>query len=149
MKLIVPYIKEKNPPDANMFTPLHAASRNGHLNIVEFLSQNVNNANPKASQFWNYHTPFHQAALKSHLDVVQYFVQNLTVNVNEKTQPGFFGQTAYEIAFQEEKKAPKTQTSLKILKLLGLKVKASLNLHYGLKTWGIKLEPKLCENKGK
>ena len=47
---------------------------------------------------------------------------------------GFFGQTAYEIAFQEEKKAPKTQTSLKILKLLGLKVKACLKIHHGLKT---------------
>ena len=100
VKLITSHLDNKNPPDTQLWTPLHSAAYNGHLEIVKFLSEKTNSSNPHASQFWNFYTPLHRAAYGGHLDIVKYFVKNLSVNANEKSQPGFFGKTAYEVALQ-------------------------------------------------
>ena len=101
-KLILPYLKDKNPKDANLRTPLHIAAVYGHLDIVKLLTENINDTNSHSSAFWNYETPLHEAAERGYLDIVKYLVQNTSVDPNEKTQNGFFGQTAYEIAFMKQ-----------------------------------------------
>ena len=63
VKIMLPYLKDKNPKDANMRTPLHVAAVYGHLDIVKLLAENnENDTNPHSSAFWNYDTPLHEAA---------------------------------------------------------------------------------------
>jgi len=54
-------------------TPLHKASENGHLSVVEFLvSQNADINNHAIGL--NNGTPLHRAAMNGHLFVVEYLV---------------------------------------------------------------------------
>ena len=67
---MLPYLKDKNPKDANMRTPLHVAAVYGHLDVVKLLAENnENDTNPHSSAFWNYDTPLHEAAKRGYLDI--------------------------------------------------------------------------------
>ena len=68
------------------------------LKIIEALTKHIENTNPHASyQFGNY-TPLHIAAKEGELDTVQFLVKKSYANPTEKSQPGLFGKTPYEIA---------------------------------------------------
>lgn len=94
-------LEDKNPPDANNFTSLHLAAIYDHLDVVKYLTKAKIKTNPHASYYWKYATPLTKASQYARLDIVKYLVEIDPENVNEKTQPGFFGQTAYEVSLQE------------------------------------------------
>ena len=101
VKAITPYIEEKNPPDTYMFTPLHLATIFDQMSIVEYLVKETNDTNPHASIYWQYATPLSKATQYDNGDIVRYLVDLDPDRVDEKTQPGFFGQTAYEVSLKE------------------------------------------------
>ena len=58
------------------WTPLHAASQNGHFNVIRYFLETHQAAN----------TPLHIAALNGHLQVVKYFIEDWNCNPNVKGQ---------------------------------------------------------------
>ena len=56
-------------------TPLHAASRFGHLEMVELILAHVEEKNLRVD--FTGRTPFHFAALNGHLDIVQLIMENI------------------------------------------------------------------------
>ena len=68
--------KEKVNPDItneNGFSPIHFASRNGHLSIVEYLISK--GANIEAKDKYG-RTPLHYACQEKHLQIVEYLISN-------------------------------------------------------------------------
>ena len=57
-------------------SPLHAASRFGHFEMVELILAHVGEEkNPRVD--FTGRTPFHFAALNGHLDIVQLIMENI------------------------------------------------------------------------
>ena len=94
MKLIASHLQNKNPPDAYGYTPLHAAAASGFLDIVMFLTEQIEDKNPSTTDFWDKRTPLHEAARKGHLNVVTYLV-SLVPDPNVQSK---IGKTPYDLA---------------------------------------------------
>ena len=62
-------------------TPMHAASNNGHLHIVKYISNCLFDKNPKTI---NNASPLHSAAWSGQLEVVRYLT-NFNRNLDQKT----------------------------------------------------------------
>ena len=95
VQMMLKVLKEKNPGDAYNFTALHIAAVQGQFEVVKALSDVINVKNPHASYYWRYETPLYMAAEKGHLKTVEFFINDSAAIANEKTQRGFFGETAY------------------------------------------------------
>jgi len=63
-------------------TPLHYASQNGHLSVVEYLVNQKADINAKTKEIFS-GTPLHYAAQNGHLSVVEYLV-NQKADINAK-----------------------------------------------------------------
>jgi ankyrin repeat protein len=79
----------------NDCTPLHTASRKGHLDCVIYLLESGADIDAKAV---NDCTPLHVASQNGHLECVKYFIER-GANKNIKAN-GIFGKTAIEIALK-------------------------------------------------
>ena len=66
-------IKQKKMMHSNESGPIHAASLQGHIEIVQFLVQN--GANIEALGTWD-ETPLHLAAENGHLETAKFLIQN-------------------------------------------------------------------------
>ena len=80
--------------DSHDFTPFHSASYNGHLQVVQFLRQFVQNVDIKTDSYWNNRTPLHAASLGGHIEVVKYLISqgaDPRIKLNNN-------QTAYDLA---------------------------------------------------
>jgi len=64
-------------------TPLHRASNNGHLSVVEYLVNQRADVNAKARGEMFNGTPLHFASKNGHLSVVEYLV-NQKADINAK-----------------------------------------------------------------
>ena len=60
--------------------PLHLASLNGHMSVVEYLVNQKVDMNAKGKYDW---TPLHYASYNGHLSVVEYLV-NQKADINSK-----------------------------------------------------------------
>ena len=75
--------------DAEGSTPLHKASRKGHLDVVKFLIENGANVNAQTT-FGGNMVPLHWASGKGHLNVVKLLVEN-GANVDAQTTSKYKG----------------------------------------------------------
>ena len=66
--------------DLNLNTPLHGAVKYGHLEIVKFLTFEMN-CDPTSTNIGN-STALHISAWNGHLDIVQFFISDQTCNPN-------------------------------------------------------------------
>ena len=83
---------DKNPKGFKGQTPLHDAARNGRIEIVKIILENIEDKNPKDTEKW---TPFHFAAIKGHAEIVQIFL-NLVEDKHPKTI--YYGDTPLHFA---------------------------------------------------
>ena len=79
---------DKNPSDDNGYTPLHSAANKGHLDVVKYLVQRIQNKNPKSGIQWYERTPLHQAAWNGHLNVVRYLLEIVPQDKDLKSSSG-------------------------------------------------------------
>ena len=70
--------------DISNATPLHIASANGYLSVVEFLLDHHASTEVVDDDLWQ---PLHAAACWGHLEVVEMLAQN-GANINAKTRNG-------------------------------------------------------------
>ena len=105
VQMMLKVLKEKNPGDSYKYTALHSAAFEGQFEVVKALSDVINVTNPHASYYWRYETPLYRAAEAGYLDIVEFLANNSAAIANEKTQSGFFGKTAYEVAVKEGQKS--------------------------------------------
>ena len=68
-------LEDKNPKDANDFTPRHLGAHFGHLEIVKYLVQHVKDKHPKDGVYWGQKTPLDWAKQKGHSEVVNFLKQ--------------------------------------------------------------------------
>jgi len=80
-------LETRDPSNA---TPLHIASANGYLSVVEFLLDHHASTEVVDDDLWQ---PLHAAACWGHLEVVEMLAQN-GANINAKTRNG---ETPYDI----------------------------------------------------
>ena len=66
MKLLVSKVEDKNPFDNEGFTPLHAAAREGNLEMYKFIAERVENKNPANSDG---ETPLSLATKEGHEEI--------------------------------------------------------------------------------
>ena len=76
VKHLCKLLQDKNPSDDHGDTPLHRAAKNGHIDIVKYLVQFVDNKHPKTGSHWNYKTPLDYAKAEGKTEVVN-FLKNL------------------------------------------------------------------------
>ena len=88
VKRIVQNSEDKNPRDKNGWTPLHFASRYGHLNIVKFLVPFLSDKNPKSGAQFEESTPLHEAAFHGKLHIVEYLCQQIEGDINPSNSHG-------------------------------------------------------------
>ena len=88
VKRIVQNSEDKNPRDKNGWTPLHFASRYGHLNIVKFLVPFLSDKNPKSGAQFHEITPLHQAATFGKLHIIEYLCQQIEGDINPSNSHG-------------------------------------------------------------
>ena len=103
LPLIKKYL-DKNPGDINAkfngrafsndSTPLHIASYNGYLSIVEYLISKGADINAKDDDG---NTPLHTASSNGHLPIVEYLISK-GADINAKTKDGY---TPISLAFSE------------------------------------------------
>ena len=74
-------LEDKNPKDANDFTPLHLGAHFGHLEIVKYLVQHVKDKHPKSGVYWGQKTPLDWAKENGHSKIVKF----LTSEGNSKS----------------------------------------------------------------
>ena len=79
VQAITKYLRNINPGNANGLTPLHVAAIKGHLSIVEYFVENLNEINPAAGTLYSNWTPFHMAAINGHLEVCQMLLDTYNV----------------------------------------------------------------------
>lgn len=80
------------------YTPLHLAARNGHIELVKFLTQNPE-ININAISNYNT-TPLHQAAFMNHHSIVLHLLSTPGIDVNiKKTDPELTVSSWYIIKF--------------------------------------------------
>ena len=77
-------IQDKNPADKGGFTPLHLASRKGHLTICNIILENVADMNPPDIRR---QTPLHEAAARGHLSIFQ-LLFNLASDKEPRNEAG-------------------------------------------------------------
>ena len=92
LKLLVKDIDNKNPSDDAGYTPFYLAAGDGHLNIVSFYTEILDNPNPKSfypenEKQFNGRTPLHYAAQFGHLDIVKH-ICNLLQDKNPSDDNG-------------------------------------------------------------
>ena len=76
-KIALEYEDNKNPTNKDGETPLHYASKYGHLDIVKYIMWNIEDKSPKTK----YGTaPIHCAAADGHLNAVSYTHLTLPTN---------------------------------------------------------------------
>ncbi|MCJ1407426.1 Ankyrin-2 [Ptychographa xylographoides] len=80
----IAYRSQKEPPDNNGMTALHAAAKGGHYRAVKFLVQHEANVNVLMT---NEFTPLHHAAAAQHTEVVRYLIAH-GANVNAQNSQG-------------------------------------------------------------
>lgn len=80
----IKYQSQKQPPDNDGMTALHAAAKGGHYRAVEFLVQHGANVN---ALMVNKFTPLHRAATAQHIEVARYLIAR-GANVNAQTAQG-------------------------------------------------------------
>jgi ankyrin repeat protein len=83
-----------NVRDANLFTPLHYAARNGCLNLVKIFLANGADVNSRTSKQTREWTPLHHAARGGHLEIV---AELLNFGVDREVKTGF-GLNALHVA---------------------------------------------------
>ena len=66
---------DKNPRDVHDYTPFHLAAESGHLPVVEYLLQYVNNVDIQIDDHWYKRTPLMGASLNGHIDVVKFLIK--------------------------------------------------------------------------
>merc|ERR1712062_774734 len=74
VKAITKVVNDKNPKDSHDVTPFHLASDYGHLEVVQFLRQFIQNVDIKMDSYWYNMTPLHGASELGHIDVVRYLI---------------------------------------------------------------------------
>ena len=72
MQHICNLLRDKNPSDDNGYTPLHNAAENGHLQIVQYLVQSLDNPHPRNGSYWSNKTPLDYAEQRGHTQVVNF-----------------------------------------------------------------------------
>lgn len=80
----VKYQSQKQPPDNDGMTALHAAAKGGHYRAVDFLVQHGANVN---ALMVNKFTPLHRAAIAQHIEVARYLIGR-GANVNAQNAQG-------------------------------------------------------------
>ena len=69
------YSEDKNPRDKDGWTPLHTAACYGQLEIVQLITESLDNKNPSSSNSgW---TPMHMAASNGHPKVVKHIIEQV------------------------------------------------------------------------
>ena len=82
---------------AELYTPLHFAVLQGHLDIVELLIKNGANVNFPDE---DHQTPFHVAVVYKRADVVKMFFElGANLDLNKRNQ---YGRTAFEDAVKKK-----------------------------------------------
>ena len=70
-------IGDKNPKDDEGVTPLHIAAENGKFQVCQMiLEADIDDKNPKASEYIDGFTPLHLAAANNHLSVCHLIIKN-------------------------------------------------------------------------
>ena len=78
---------DKNPTDEDRTTPLHLAATNGHLEMYDYIMQQVDDKNPRDKDGT---TPLHMAALNGHFSVCKL----IRANVADKNPVNNQGETS-------------------------------------------------------
>ena len=108
VKFLIPFHRETNltnPEIDSIYkkrSPLHDAGMGGHLNIIEYLLENIDgidgDINPSCG---NGDTVLHIAAERGHLNVVEFYTEKLpNPNPGKDTSDEFRGRTPLHIAAQ-------------------------------------------------
>ena len=75
VKAITKVVLDKNPSDAHDYTPFHLAAEYGHLPVVEYLLQYVNNVDIRTDEYWDKATPLIRTSKQGHLHVIKFLVE--------------------------------------------------------------------------
>ena len=82
----------KNPGDPFFkITPLHVAAINGHLKIIDFIVENIIDANP-GDEYGT--TPLHLAAGRGHLEACRFFLSKIV----DRNPKNIHGQAPFNFA---------------------------------------------------
>jgi ankyrin repeat protein len=93
-KLFFEIVLEKNPKmsiERQCKTPFHGAARNGHLDICQYILENLGNISPTD---WHGGTPLHDAAYNGHLEVFKFIMEKM----DEKNPKDWSGKTPFHNA---------------------------------------------------
>ena len=84
VKAITKVVLHKNPSDVHDVTPFHLAVLKGHLPVVEYMLQYVNNVDIRTDEYWRKVTPVLRASQFGHLDMVKFlFTKGADLNLRD------------------------------------------------------------------